>query len=653
MNNQRLKQIEEIFSAAIELPIDKRESFFKETCGADEDLRREIESLLVFESAAESFLDHPPETLAAEMFAAEDEKNDFIASQIGYYKVRQLLGKGGMGEVYLAEDTRLNRRVALKFLSLSIWSNENNLRRFKQEAFAASALNYPNILTIYEFEAASDVCYLVAEFVEGETLREMLNRAKFSIKDALNIAEQIAVPLAAAHKANIVHRDIKPENIMIREDGFVKILDFGLAKLTGQTELANDFETRKIALTKTGAIMGTTSYMSPEQVRGKTNIDARTDIWSFGVVLFEMLSGKVPFTGETSGDIIASILKTDAPSLTESFADCPPELAQIVEKSLTKDVEDRYPQMRDLVKELKNLKNRLEFEAELERSNPAKIANKNNQAQILAVADNETQRFPVRVTASGAKGSPRDSEKVYQSGEPKKSSTILVTAIGLILVVATIGRVFVWSAIKANSETPQNSTKPAPILTNTLDEKTALQIDYSLTVQSYNDGRYKNPFKLSGEMLFGNKDRVRLNIESPQNGFLYILNESPKDAEGKTTFNILFPSPTTNGGNSSLSAAQEIQIPENSWFELDDKEGTELVWLVWSPDQIAELESARRFANLSDRGKIKDAALGDFIQTLLRKYQANRKNVNRDNEKRMSQITSNKDILTHVNNLWC
>ncbi len=263
MNATRLKQIEEIYHAAVEIPLDERESFFKISCGADESLRREVESLLSFENTSDSLIDTPPESLVAEMFVERETGMSLIDKEIGHYKIKELIGKGGMGEVYLAEDTNLNRKAALKFLSLSTFGDKNSLRRFKQEAFAASALNHPNILTIYEFDAEGEVCYLAAEYIEGETLRETLSRAKLTLKEILDIAEQTAFALSAAHKAKIVHRDIKPENVMLRDDGIVKILDFGVAKLTEQSNLPGNSEehNRQSTLTKPGTMIGTAAYM--------------------------------------------------------------------------------------------------------------------------------------------------------------------------------------------------------------------------------------------------------------------------------------------------------------------------------------------------------------------------------------------------------
>lgn len=439
---------------------------------------------------------------------------------------------------------------------------------------------------------------------------------------------------------------------MLREDGFIKILDFGLAKLTEKPQLAGDPEdqTRKFALTQPGTVMGTASYMSPEQVRGRADIDARTDIWSLGVVFFEMLTGSVPFAGETTGDMIASILKTDAPRLSNYFADCPPELERIIDKALAKNVEERYQAIQDLALDIKSLKRRLEFEAELERSNPPNESSLKNLQNRCASPDKELRELPEPNTRIMPAAAITQAESVQDSQQIFKSkSRIPMAIIASALLIGVIGSVLVWKFYRSSGTPPQTEAAiNSPVATNPAVTKPTLSLSYSLTVQSYNDGGYKNPFKLSGEMLFRNKDRVRLNIRSPQAGYLYIFNESPKNEAGETSFNILFPSPTTNDGVARLLADQEFQIPQQSWFELDAKEGTELVWLVWSENIVSELESAKRFANPSDRGKIKDTALIKFIESLLKKYRSNKENVVRDDEKKESQITANTDILAHT-----
>src|SRR5439155_8341692 len=244
----------------------------------------------------------------------DDRAGAIVGESIAHYRIESLIGVGGMGLVYLARDERLGRKVALKFLPERLTANNSQLSRFKSEARAASALNHPNILTVYEIDTEGDRHFIATEFIEGVTLRASLARGRMNVHDALEVAVQVASALAAAHETGVVHRDIKPENIMLRPDGYVKVLDFGIAKLTEQQPASNDREagTTTVLQTHPGLLMGTARYMSPEQIRGQS-ADARSDIWSLGVVIYEMLAGNPPFHGETPSDCIASILKTEPP----------------------------------------------------------------------------------------------------------------------------------------------------------------------------------------------------------------------------------------------------------------------------------------------------------------------------------------------------
>ena len=302
------------------------------------------------------------------MLNKELEANQIIS----HYRIVSKIGAGGMGEVFLAEDTKLRRKIALKVLPESIANDKERLRRFEQEAFAASALNHPNILTIHEFGEENGVHFLAGEFVEGETLKERLKADELSLKETVGIAEQIAFALAAAHAAGIVHRDIKPENIMLRrDDRIVKVLDFGLAKLTEKKAKTSDTEaeTRALVQTNPGVVMGTINYMSPEQARGKET-DARTDIFSLGVCLYEMLTLRLPFQGETTSDVIAAILKSEPAPPGDFNSEIPSELERIVLKTLEKDREERYQTAKDLLVDLRHLKKQLEIGAEIERTKP-------------------------------------------------------------------------------------------------------------------------------------------------------------------------------------------------------------------------------------------------------------------------------------------
>jgi eukaryotic-like serine/threonine-protein kinase len=288
-------------------------------------------------------------------------------AKFGRYEIRRLIGAGGMGEVYLAYDTQLRRQVALKILPADIAADSDRLARFEREAYAASSLNHPNILTIYEIGVTHGLNFIATEFIDGASLRERLAREKLELDLSLDIAVQVASALAAAHSTGIIHRDIKPENIMLRGDGYVKVLDFGLAKLTEKPAIDSQADTQTMTQTSPGMVLGTAGYMSPEQARG-FETDTRTDIWSLGCVLYEMLAGFMPFAGETVSDVIAAIIHKEPPPIARFARYCPEELQRIVTKTLQKDREERYQSIKELGLDLKSLKRRLEFEAELERS---------------------------------------------------------------------------------------------------------------------------------------------------------------------------------------------------------------------------------------------------------------------------------------------
>jgi len=350
MDPKRLKQIEDIYNAVLESPVDERDALLDKMCGHDADLRSEVESLLTFESTPGNFLESPPEALAAEMFSQRESGTDLAGKEISHYKIIKLLGTGGMGEVYLAEDTKLRRKVALKLLPSEFATDNERKRRFEKEARAVSALNHPNIITIYEIEEATNISFMATEFVDGHTLRHLIAEKPLSWREAVNIALQISGALESAHSVGIIHRDIKPANIMVREDGIVKVLDFGLAKLTAPD--SGDFDTRD--LTAPNRVMGTINYMSPEQALGE-RIDTRTDIFSFGVVLYEMLTGEVPFGGVKNSATHNSTINTIRPSVCELNEDIPKPLDQIIKHALEKDRNVRYQTFTDLRADLKNV----------------------------------------------------------------------------------------------------------------------------------------------------------------------------------------------------------------------------------------------------------------------------------------------------------
>jgi serine/threonine protein kinase len=311
-------------------------------------------------------------------------------TRLGRYEIRSKIGAGGMGEVYLAQDTKLDRKVALKILSADVAANHNRMRRFVQEAKAASALNHPNIITIHEIDLTDSVHFIATEFIDGETLRQRMNGAPIKLCEVLDLAAQIAGALSAAHAAGIVHRDVKPENIMLRRDGIVKVLDFGLAKLSEKAETGTvdtEAATKGLVQTEPGVVVGTAAYMSPEQARGLL-VDARTDIFSLGVVIYEMVAGQAPFGGATRSDLIVALLERDPRPLARFTPEAPAELERMVMKTLAKDREERYQTAKDLLIDLKRLRQRLEVEAEIERT--AEPHEKSSEVKAVATGSEQT-----------------------------------------------------------------------------------------------------------------------------------------------------------------------------------------------------------------------------------------------------------------------
>jgi len=284
MKPERWKQVNDLFQSTIERAPEERSAFLDESCYGDEGMRREVESLLTSHERAENFIEIPAFKVAPEL-VPNDSTDALIGKLIGHYRIESLIGVGGMGEVYLARDERLGRKAALKLLPDSVTTDAAQLSRFKNEARTASALNHPNILTVYEIGAEGNVQFIATEFIEGMTLRAALAPGRISVPKALEIGVQVASALSAAHEAGVVHRDIKPENIMLRPDGYVKVLDFGIAKLTEQKPASDDrrIETTALLQTRPGLVLGTAHYMSPEQARGQ-KVDGRSDIWSLRVV---------------------------------------------------------------------------------------------------------------------------------------------------------------------------------------------------------------------------------------------------------------------------------------------------------------------------------------------------------------------------------
>ena len=360
------KRLDDLFQQAMDLPASERAAFLAEACGDDSRLRDKVSALLEAACEDDDFLNNAVQTAAYSVVNRASTAKVAAGAVFARYIILAEIGTGGMGKVYVAEDRTLKRRIALKMLTAASAYDADSVRRFRKEAEAASALNHPNILTIYEVGEWQETQFIASEFIDGETIRQRLRRGPMNIREALDVAIQIASGLAVAHAAGLIHRDIKPENIIIRSDGLVKIVDFGIARFTRKRV---DFESTNEASnldakTSIGMVIGTTRYMSPEQARGQT-LDARTDIFSLGVVLYEMVSGHAAFDGDTDSDRIAAILKTDSAPLSACLPKIPLELVTIIYKAMSKDRDGRYADASELAADLKTFRADLDFQDRL------------------------------------------------------------------------------------------------------------------------------------------------------------------------------------------------------------------------------------------------------------------------------------------------
>jgi eukaryotic-like serine/threonine-protein kinase len=457
------KRAREIFNAALDRNPGDQAAFLREACAGDEALLNEVESLLVSQQEAQTVIESRTEAIAPGSVAATQS---LAGREVGPYHVLSLVGVGGMGEIYLAKDTRLDRRVALKLLPGKYTGDENSLRRFVREAKAASALNHPNIITIHDIGQIDDLQFIATEFIEGHNLRQRMRSARMKIGEAVDIAIQVTSALAAAHDAGIAHRDIKPENIMVRPDGLVKVLDFGIAKLTERQAGLMGGGTGDISGISTlpGIVIGTPRYMSPEQARGQ-KIDERTDIFSLGTVIYEMIAGRLPFEGETATDVIAALLGNDPPPLSTYLPGVPQWLEQIVAKALTKGCEQRYQTAKELQTDLKRLREGLNYQARLDQHVAYALQNTHNENKTIPPQQNYNTVVDVkperdyRTVADTPPGGPplikEETEEIKpESVAPLNSTARSVTARarratmrlrivgGALLAVALVGLIF-------------------------------------------------------------------------------------------------------------------------------------------------------------------------------------------------------------------
>jgi serine/threonine protein kinase len=598
LNPERWQQISRIFKSAISLDDAARAAYVKEKCGTDADLREEVERLIESHQQAVSndFIGGHAVENAADLFVGEEEELSLEKGQhFGSYVILDHLGTGGMGQVYRAQDSRLDRTVALKILSPDVAADKRRMQRFRQEAKVASSLNHPNIVTIFEFGEVDNLTYLSTEFVDGETLRDWLRGKRLKLAEILDIAIQMLAALDAAHEAKIIHRDMKPENVMIRRrDHVVKVLDFGLAKLIEKRETLADLTSEPEAPTELrttpGLIMGTVNYMSPEQARARA-VDTRSDIWSVGLMIYEMVVGTKPFGGPTSAHTIVEILEKEPPSLVEvGPSGMPEDLQRIVAKSLAKTPDERYQTSKDMMLDLSNLKKRLE-------------------TQLITPE------------------------------EPKSSQRWIVALLITVGLLAGVFAVNTWRNRQvAPVVEPPQAVAPAPV------ERI---LTYWITVQKFkNDKPYQRPFDISGEINFEAGYRIRLNISSPQAGYLYVLNEGPIQTGGAREFIAVFPSSTSNAGSEVVAANQTVKIPDPSWLRFDEEQGVEKLWLVFSERAVPELESIKNFASAETAGLITDSQLTKTINSFLDSHSTVQ--VTAEKGETVTTLKAPKDILVYA-----
>ncbi len=449
MTEDSRQRIETLFHEVLELEPMERAAFLDSACDGDETLRREVESLLAHNT--ENFL---KSNLAQETsrLLADDHNRSVEGQTVDHYKILSLLGAGGMGEVYLAEDVRLGRKVALKLLPTFFTRNADQVRRFHHEARAASSLNHPNIVTIHELGQSDSLHFIAMELVDGETLRQQMERTRIAFRDVLNVALQVASGLSAAHQAGIIHRDIKPENIMFGNDGYVKVLDFGIAKFKEQQSALSDLQSELASTgnTQASAIAGTLSYMSPEQARGEP-LDARTDIFSLGTLLYEMVAGRRPVERGTQAETLHAILNCEAQSLRALRQDVPPDLERIIGKALKKDRDERYQSAKDMLADLR------EFNEEADTAMDAKERANRMLRQYLSIyAADRRALIPIAKLWSIRRYSDLERgerarellKKSLRSGLLKAGALVLVLSVVTTVAAAALSMSEEWEGVK-------------------------------------------------------------------------------------------------------------------------------------------------------------------------------------------------------------
>jgi|GEM_PF-282167 len=487
MTPQQYERLTELFHAALEIAPDERAAFLAQVCDGDVDLRRELESMLAAHEQRAAYTEKPLDDIAAGYVAQQGGSSASLPSltrntRIDHYEIRSLLGKGGMGEVYLAEDTRLHRKVALKILPAAIATDQDRMRRFELEATTAAALNHPHIAHIYEIGESAGTHFIAIEYIDGDTLRDKIHRDKAPLQKLLKYLIQVAEGLTKAHSAGIVHRDLKPDNIMITRDDHAKILDFGLAKLIEPRSPLGSLGSASASEAGTGImahqslagmVMGTVGYMSPEQALGKVKeIDQRSDIFSFGCILFEAVTGQTPFADKSVIKSLHKVVYEAAPPIKDFNPSTPADLQRVIRRCLAKDPEERYQTIKDLLIDLRELRQELDSEAKPERSTEQESRNGapgNEGDSGAGPGEIETASLQTVRTGDEFATGTMSNTRIGTVGIRRHRRGVLLALGGLALVVAgvVLGIKYIgWNRFETKSSEPFTRIKLARLTTN-------------------------------------------------------------------------------------------------------------------------------------------------------------------------------------------
>jgi serine/threonine protein kinase len=626
MTPQRFEQINQLFLTALEAPTEQRAALVQQACADDLELRQAVERMLVNHAKADGILDQPLAAVAALALTeaeAEPEPAVLAGKRLGHYQIIRRIGAGGMGEVYLAQDLSLDRNVALKILPLEFTRDPDRLHRFAREAKAASALNHPNILTIYEIGEVDGLHFIATEYIEGETLRQRLQRGPVPVSEALDVLVQATRALNAAHQAGIIHRDLKPENLMLRPDGYLKMLDFGLARINKPTEPGQSAElstTQRFMETHPGVVMGTPSYMSPEQARGE-RVDARTDLWSLGVVLYELLTGVRPFSGATIPDFMVALLEREPVPLANYLPHAPAALNELLRQLLRKDRAQRLATTQTLSQRLKELQRQVEM---LEGETPTQLPD-SPLRQHPGLSEAPTLAAPVRATTPHEPGAELATLRLL--GNPTLPQRTPTTAgvpdedfvkprarrgWGWALALVLLCALAAWRWWPAS---PINPVAPSAAVTEAQPERT---LSFYLTVQQTQNGRLAE-YRTTGEAeTFARSASFKLNLTSPQAGFLYLLNAEPV-ANGEEVLRLLFPLPSYRNASALMAAGENLQTPA---YTFTDSPGTDRFLIIWGAQAIPVLEAVRGVVNQKELGQITEPAQLAAVRTFLHQHAA-------------------------------